>query len=251
MIPERSGSAGPMIELRGVTKRFGTHEVLRDVDLVVQSGEKVVIIGASGSGKSTLLRCINGLEAIQSGVIVVDGIRLGERGTDIRLVRQEVGFVFQQFNLFPHMTALRNVSLALERVRGRSRKEAGAAALEQLNRVGLADKTQAHPAQLSGGQQQRVAIARALALRPRVMLFDEPTSALDPELVNEVLDVIRDVAKGGMTILLVTHEMRFARQIADRVVYLDEGRIVEEGTPEEVFDRPRQARTAAFLSKVL
>jgi ABC-type polar amino acid transport system ATPase subunit len=242
---------GPMIELRGVTKRFGAQPVLRDVDLVVQAGEKVVIIGASGSGKSTLLRCVNGLETIQSGTVVVDGIRLGERGTDIRLVRQEVGFVFQQFNLFPHMTALRNVSLALERVRGRTRKEAEAAALEQLTRVGLADKTQAHPAQLSGGQQQRVAIARALALRPRVMLFDEPTSALDPELVNEVLDVIRNVAKGGMTILLVTHEMRFARQIADRVVYLDEGRIVEAGTPEEVFDRPRQARTAAFLSKVL
>jgi len=240
-----------MIELRGVTKRFGAHPVLRDIDLMVQTGEKVVIIGASGSGKSTLLRCVNGLETIQSGTVVVDGIRLGERGTDIRLVRQEVGFVFQQFNLFPHMTALRNVSLALERVRGRTRQEAEAAALEQLSRVGLADKTQAHPAQLSGGQQQRVAIARALALRPRVMLFDEPTSALDPELVNEVLDVIRDVARGGMTILLVTHEMRFARQIADRVVYLDEGRIVETGTPAEVFDRPRQARTAAFLSKVL
>ena len=240
-----------MIELRGVTKRFGAHPVLRDIDLMVQAGEKVVIIGASGSGKSTLLRCVNGLETIQSGTVVVDGIRLGERGTDIRLVRQEVGFVFQQFNLFPHMTALRNVSLALERVRGRTRQEAEAAALEQLSRVGLADKTQAHPAQLSGGQQQRVAIARALALRPRVMLFDEPTSALDPELVNEVLDVIRDVARGGMTILLVTHEMRFARQIADRVVYLDEGRIVETGTPAEVFDRPRQARTAAFLSKVL
>ena len=240
-----------MIELRGVTKRFGTHEVLRDVDLVVQSGEKVVIIGASGSGKSTLLRCINGLEAIQSGVIVVDGIRLGERGTDIRLVRQEVGFVFQQFNLFPHMTALRNVSLALERVRGRSRKEAGAAALEQLNRVGLGDKTQAHPAQLSGGQKQRIAIARAIAFKPRLLLLDEPTSALDPEMTAGVLDVIEELKEEHRDFILVTHEMRFARQIADRVVYLDEGRIVEEGTPEEVFDRPRQARTAAFLSKVL
>jgi ABC-type polar amino acid transport system ATPase subunit len=242
---------GPIVELRGVTKRFGAHEVLRSVDLVVQTGEKVVIIGASGSGKSTLLRCINGLEPVQAGTIVVDGIQLGARGADIRLVRQEVGFVFQQFNLFPHMTALRNVSLALERVRRRSRTEAETVAREQLSRVGLADKAHAHPAQLSGGQQQRVAIARALALRPRVMLFDEPTSALDPELVNEVLDVIRDVAKEGMTILLVTHEMRFARQIADRVVYMDEGRIVEEGPPDQVFDRPRHARTVTFLSKVL
>jgi ABC-type polar amino acid transport system ATPase subunit len=241
----------PIVELRGVTKRFGTHEVLRGVDLVVQTGEKLVIIGASGSGKSTLLRCINGLEPVQAGTIVVDGMPLGDRGTDIRLIRQEVGFVFQQFNLFPHMTALRNVSLALERVRRRSRTEAEAVAREQLSRVGLADKAQAYPAQLSGGQQQRVAIARALALRPRVMLFDEPTSALDPELVNEVLDVIRDVAREGMTILLVTHEMRFARQIADRVVYMDEGRIVEEGPPDQVFDRPRHARTVTFLSKVL
>ena len=244
-------SIEPIIEFRGVTKRFGVHEVLRGLDLTVETGEKVVIIGASGSGKSTLLRCVNGLEAIQAGTIVVDGIELGVRGVDIRRVRQEVGFVFQQFNLFPHMTALRNVSLAVERVRGRSRQEAETAAREQLARVGLADKALAHPAQLSGGQQQRVAIARALALRPRVMLFDEPTSALDPELVNEVLDVIRDVAKDGMTILLVTHEMRFARQIADRVVYMDEGRIVEAGSPDDVFDRPQHPRTVAFLSKVL
>jgi ABC-type polar amino acid transport system ATPase subunit len=247
--PEPAGST--MVELRGVVKRFGTHEVLRHIDLSVRTGEKVVIIGASGSGKSTLLRCVNGLEGIQAGTIVVDVMELGGRDTDIRRVRQEVGFVFQQFNLFPHMTALRNVSLALERVRGRSHEQAEAAALEQLRRVGLGDKAGARPAQLSGGQQQRVAIARALALRPRVMLFDEPTSALDPELVNEVLDVIRDVAKGGMTVLLVTHEIRFARQIADRVVYMDEGRIVEEGPPDEVFDRPRHPRTVTFLSKVL
>jgi ABC-type polar amino acid transport system ATPase subunit len=240
-----------VIEMRGVTKRFGAHEVLRSIDLSVQPGEKVVVIGASGSGKSTLLRCINGLERVQEGSIVVEGIRLNAPGTDIRRVREEVGFVFQQFNLFPHMTALRNVSLALERVRGKRRDEAEAAALDQLARVGLADKAGAWPAQLSGGQQQRVAIARTLALRPHIMLFDEPTSALDPELVNEVLDVIRDVAKGGMTILLVTHEMRFARQIADRVVYMDEGRIVEEGPPGRLFDHPRHPRTVTFLSKVL
>ncbi len=240
-----------VIEMRGVTKLFGAHEVLRSIDLSVQPGEKVVVIGASGSGKSTLLRCINGLEGVQAGSIVVEGIQLNARGTDIRRVREEVGFVFQQFNLFPHMTALRNVSLALERVRGKRREEADAAALDQLARVGLADKAGARPAQLSGGQQQRVAIARALALRPRIMLFDEPTSALDPELVNEVLDVIRDVAKGGMTVLLVTHEMRFARQIADRVVYMDEGRIVEEGPPGALFDQPRHPRTVTFLSKVL
>jgi ABC-type polar amino acid transport system ATPase subunit len=209
------------------------------------------VIGASGSGKSTLLRCINGLEPIQGGEVIVDGMRLGDARTDIRLIRQEVGVVFQQFNLFPHMTALRNVSLALERVRGRSRAEAERLALEQLERVGLADKAAARPAQLSGGQQQRVAIARALALLPKVMLFDEPTSALDPELVKEVLDVIRGVAQAGMTIILVTHEMRFARQIADRVVYMDEGRIVEENGPDELFDRPRHPRTASFLSKVL
>jgi ABC-type polar amino acid transport system ATPase subunit len=240
-----------IVEMRGVNKFFGVHQVLRDVDLAVTAGEKVVVIGASGSGKSTLLRCINGLEPIQGGEVIVDGMRLGDARTDIRLIRQEVGVVFQQFNLFPHMTALRNVSLALERVRGRSRAEAERLALEQLERVGLADKAAARPAQLSGGQQQRVAIARALALLPKVMLFDEPTSALDPELVKEVLDVIRGVAQAGMTIILVTHEMRFARQIADRVVYMDEGRIVEENGPDELFDRPRHPRTASFLSKVL
>jgi ABC-type polar amino acid transport system ATPase subunit len=240
-----------IVEMRGVNKFFGVHQVLRDVDLAVTAGEKVVVIGASGSGKSTLLRCINGLEPIQGGEVIVDGMRLGDPRTDIRLIRQEVGVVFQQFNLFPHMTALRNVSLALERVRGRSRAEAERLALEQLERVGLADKAAARPAQLSGGQQQRVAIARALALLPKVMLFDEPTSALDPELVKEVLDVIRGVAQAGMTIILVTHEMRFARQIADRVVYMDEGRIVEENGPDELFDRPRHPRTASFLSKVL
>jgi ABC-type polar amino acid transport system ATPase subunit len=240
-----------IIELRRVNKRFGPLHVLRDIDLAVAPGEKVVVIGASGSGKSTLLRCINGLEATDSGEIVVDGRRLGQRDTDLRLVRQEVGFVFQQFNLFPHMTALRNVSLALERVRGRRRADAEQLAREQLARVGLADKAHARPAQLSGGQQQRVGIARALALRPRVMLFDEPTSALDPELVKEVLEVIQGVAKDGMTIVLVTHEMRFAREIADRVVFMDEGRVVEQGTPDELFDRPRHPRTVAFLGKVL
>lgn len=240
-----------IVEMRGVNKYFGSHHVLCDIDLTVSIGEKVVVIGASGSGKSTLLRCINGLEPIQAGEIVVDGMRLGDPSTNIRLVRQEVGVVFQQFNLFPHMTALRNVSLALERVRGRPRAEAERLALEQLERVGLAEKASARPAQLSGGQQQRVAIARALALRPKVMLFDEPTSALDPELVKEVLDVIQGVAHDGMTIILVTHEMRFARQIADRVVYMDEGRIVEENVPDGLFDRPRYPRTASFLSKVL
>jgi ABC-type polar amino acid transport system ATPase subunit len=240
-----------MIQLRGVDKYFGAHQVLKGVDLSVSSGEKVVVIGASGSGKSILLRCIDGLEPIQAGEIVVNGMRLGDRGTDIRLVRQEVGFVFQQLNLFPHMNALRNVALPLERVRGRSRAAAEAMAREQLARVGLVDEALSRPANLSGGQQQRVAIARALALRPKVMLFDEPTSALDPELVKEVLNVIRDVAQGGMTIVLVTHEMRFARQIADRVVFLDDGRIIEQNTPDELFDRPRHPRTKAFLSKIL
>jgi ABC-type polar amino acid transport system ATPase subunit len=250
-MPRGVAPGTPIVEFRGVNKYFGVHHVLKDVTLSVGLGEKVAIIGASGSGKSTLLRCVNQLEATDSGEIVVDGMRLGDPATDIRLVRQEVGFVFQQFNLFPHMTTLRNVSLALERVRGRSRNEADELALEQLKRVGLTDKADAIPAQLSGGQQQRVGIARALALRPKVMLFDEPTSALDPELVKEVLEVIEAVARDGMTIMLVTHEMRFARQLADRVMYMDEGRIVEESTPEELFDHPRQARTIAFLSKVL
>jgi ABC-type polar amino acid transport system ATPase subunit len=244
-------AAAPIIEVRGINKYFGGHHVLKQVSLSVAPGEKLVIIGASGSGKSTLLRCINGLEPIQEGTICVDGITLWGASADMRLVRQEVGFVFQQFNLFPHMTALRNVSLALERVRGFPRPEAERLAFAQLERVGLAEKVAARPAKLSGGQQQRVAIARALALRPKVVLFDEPTSALDPELVKEVLDVIRDVAEGGMTIMLVTHEMRFARQIADRVIYIDEGRIVEEGRPEHLFDHPRHPRTAAFLSKLL
>ena len=240
-----------MISIKNVSKWYGTFQVLTDNTTEVAKGEVVVVCGPSGSGKSTLIKCVNGLEPFQKGEITVEGISVGDPKTDLPKLRSRVGMVFQHFELFPHMTVSQNLTLAQVKVLGRGMKEAVERGIKLLDRVGLLAHKDKFPGQLSGGQQQRVAIARALSMDPICMLFDEPTSALDPELVNEVLDVIRDVAKGGMTILLVTHEMRFARQIADRVVYLDEGRIVEEGTPEEVFDRPRQARTAAFLSKVL
>jgi ABC-type polar amino acid transport system ATPase subunit len=225
--------------------------VLKDVSLDVARGEVVVIIGPSGSGKSTLLRCLNYLEPVQAGEIWIDGIRLDHHKTNIRQVRAEVGMVFQSFNLFPHLTALRNIMLAPVVVRKRPDAEVRREALALLAKVGLQDKTEAYPSQLSGGQQQRVAIARALCMQPKLMLFDEVTSALDPELVREVLDVMKQLARDGMTMIVVTHEMGFAREVADRVIFMDEGRIVEQGTAEDLFDRPQNPRTREFLGKIL
>ncbi|MFL5217373.1 MAG: amino acid ABC transporter ATP-binding protein [Microvirga sp.] len=239
-----------MVRAREVEKYYGAFQALRGVSLDVHEGEVVVVCGPSGSGKSTLLRCINGLERIQGGDIVVDGMSVRDPRTDLKKLRSEVGMVFQSFNLYPHMTALGNVTLALRKVIGRSRREAdeiGRAALEQ---VGLADKAGAYPAELSGGQQQRVAIARALSLEPKIMLFDEPTSALDPELVGSVLAVMRDMRRAGMTMVVVSHEMRFAREAADRVIFMEAGRIVEEGPPERIFSAPENARTRAFVAEI-
>jgi polar amino acid transport system ATP-binding protein len=238
-----------MISIRNLKKSFGRVEVLKGVNLDIAEKEVVVIIGPSGSGKSTLLRCINYLEEPTSGEIVVDGMKLGE--TDINKVRAEVGMVFQRFNLFPHMTALDNITLAPMKVRGISREEAEEVAKHLLAKVGLADRAAAYPEQLSGGQQQRVAIARALAMKPKVMLFDEPTSALDPEMVKEVLEVMKELAQEGMTMAVVTHEMGFAREVGDRVLFVDQGVILEEGTPEEIFSHPKEERMRAFLSKIL
>ena len=239
-----------MISVRNLKKSFGSVEVLKGVNLDIEEKEVVVIIGPSGSGKSTLLRCLNYLEKPTSGEITVDGMTLGG-GTDINKVRAEVGMVFQRFNLFPHMTAMDNITLAPMKVRGVSRAEAEEDALRLLRKVGLADRAEAYPEQLSGGQQQRVAIARALAMKPKVMLFDEPTSALDPEMVKEVLEVMKELAQEGMTMAVVTHEMGFAREVGDRVLFVDQGVIMEEGTPEEIFSRPQGARTKEFLSKIL
>lgn len=253
--------ATSMVELRSVRKSFGSLEVLRGVDLEVRAGEVTVILGPSGSGKSTLLRTINHLEKVNSGWISVDGALVGYRRSGDKLYelrerevlkqRTQIGFVFQNFNLFPHLTVLENIVEAPVAALKRPRKEAVAAAEKLLARVGLADKAAAYPKRLSGGQQQRVAIARALALEPKLLLFDEPTSALDPELVGEVLDVIKDLAHQGTTMIVVTHEIGFAREVADTVVFMDEGRIVEQGSPGDVLDKPRQTRTRAFLSKVL
>ena len=240
-----------MVKVKNVNKYFGHLHVLRDLSLDVSRGEVVVVIGPSGSGKSTLLRCLNYLEPVQSGEIWIDGIRLDHHKTNIRAVRAEVGIVFQSFNLFPHLTALRNVMLAPRVVRKRPEAEVRQAAVAMLTKVGLQDKIDAYPSQLSGGQQQRVAIARALAMQPKLMLFDEVTSALDPELVREVLDVMKQLARDGMTMLVVTHEMGFAREVADRVIFMDEGRIIEQGTPADIFDRPRNQRTKEFLGKIL
>jgi polar amino acid transport system ATP-binding protein len=249
----------PMVSLRGIHKRFGDLEVLRGVDIDVAKGEVVCILGPSGSGKSTLLRCVNLLEPPEEGEIFVEGHDIcrgpasgtGEQSWELNFVRQRVGIVFQQFNLFPHKTALGNVALAQERVLGRSKSEARAKGTELLERVGLGDKLAEYPERLSGGQQQRVAIARALAMEPQVMLFDEVTSALDPELVKEVLDVMRELAEEGMTMLVVTHEIGFAREVADQVVFMDGGVIVEHGKPAEVLDSPREERTKRFLGLVL
>jgi ABC-type polar amino acid transport system ATPase subunit len=239
-----------VVKITDIHKRFGPLHVLKGVSLDVTRGEVVVIIGPSGSGKSTLLRCLNYLEPVQGGEIWIDGVRL-DRHKNIREIRAEVGMVFQSFNLFPHLTVLRNVMLAPRIVRKRPDAEVRDEALALLAKVGLKDKTEAYPNQLSGGQQQRVAIARALAMRPKLMLFDEVTSALDPELVREVLDVMKQLARDGMTMLVVTHEMGFAREVAHRVVFMDEGRIVEQGSAAEVFDRPQHARTREFLGKIL
>lgn len=239
-----------MISIKNLHKKFGKLHVLKDVSAHISEQEVVVIIGPSGSGKSTLLRCINYLEQPTEGEIIVDGIPLTSEA-NINKVREEVGMVFQRFNLFPHMTVLQNIALAPVKVRKMSQAEAEKIAKDLLDKVGLADKARAYPEQLSGGQQQRVAIARALAMKPKVMLFDEPTSALDPEMIKEVLDVMKTLANEGMTMAVVTHEMGFAREVGDRVIFMDEGRIVEEGTPDEVFLHAREERTQAFLSKIL
>ena len=239
-----------MIEIKGLRKSFGADEVLKGIDLSIDEKEVVVIIGPSGSGKSTLLRCMNHLEEPTAGEVIVDGITLSSEA-NINKVREEVGMVFQRFNLFPHMTVLQNIMLAPTKVKHVARDEAEKTARELLARVGLAEKADAYPDNLSGGQQQRVAIARALAMRPKVMLFDEPTSALDPEMVGEVLDVMRALAREGMTMVIVTHEMGFAREVGDRLLFVDEGRIIESGVPREVFEHPKEERTRSFLSKVL
>ena len=239
-----------MISVRNLKKSFGSVEVLKGVNLDIAEKEVVVIIGPSGSGKSTLLRCLNYLEKPTDGEITVDGMTLGG-STDINKVRAEVGMVFQRFNLFPHMTVMENITLAPIRVRGVAEQEAVEDAFRLLRKVGLYDRAEAYPEQLSGGQQQRVAIARALAMKPKVMLFDEPTSALDPEMVKEVLEVMKELAREGMTMAVVTHEMGFAREVGDRVLFVDQGVIMEEGTSEEIFSRPKGARTKEFLSKIL
>ncbi|MHC4601193.1 MAG: amino acid ABC transporter ATP-binding protein [Planctomycetota bacterium] len=243
--------AEPVISVRRVHKAFGDLRVLRGVSLEVQSGEKVVIIGPSGSGKSTLLRLLNGLEVPDEGSVTVNGVDLGVKGSNLDKLRSEIGMVFQHFHLFPHMTVLENVALAPRVVRRRARSEADEKGLALLERVGLKDKAGAYPATLSGGQKQRVAIARALAMSPSIMLFDEVTSALDPELVSEVLDVMKGLAREGMTMVVVTHEMGFAREVGSRLLFMDEGVIVEEGPPTSVLDDPREERTRAFLRKVL
>lgn len=240
-----------MISIEELHKKFGDTEVIKGISLSIKQGEVVVIIGASGSGKSTVLRCITRLEEITSGRIVVDGLDVHDPGTDINYVRTEAGMVFQNFNLFPHMTALENVTIGPVKVRGIARHEAEDLGLSLLEKVGLADRAKHYPSQLSGGQKQRVAIARALALSPKVILFDEPTSALDPELVGEVLAVMRQLANEGMTMVVVTHEMGFARDVADRVIFIDQGIICEEGTPEKMFTNPSNPRLREFLGKVL
>jgi glutamate transport system ATP-binding protein len=248
----RSGAtSAPLVRIQNVDKFFGDFQALHDVSLDIHRGEVVVVVGASGSGKSTLCRCINRLETISAGTITLDGVPLPEEGKALATLRSDVGMVFQSFNLFHHKTVLENVVMGPIRIRKLSRAEATAKARELLERVGVVDKEDRYPNELSGGQQQRVAIARALAMRPKVMLFDEPTSALDPEMIKEVLDVMTELAREGMTMLVVTHEMGFARQAADRVVFMDAGRIAEEGTPEEFFGNPRSERARDFLSKIL
>ena len=246
-----STTTASKISVNGLRKSFGNNEVLKGLDVQIAEGEVVCVIGPSGSGKSTFLRCLNKLEQITAGSVVVDGFDLTDPAVNLNEVRQHIGMVFQHFNLFPHMTVLQNIMLAPVELKKVSKADARTAALALLARVGLSDKADARPAQLSGGQKQRVAIARSLAVNPDIMLFDEATSALDPEMVGEVLQVIRDLAAEGMTMVVVTHEMGFAREVADRVIFMAEGLIVEEGTPAELFGNPRQPRTQDFLSKVL
>lgn len=240
-----------MIKVNDLHKSFGEHEVLKGITTDIREKEVVCIIGPSGSGKSTFLRCLNRLEDITAGEVVIDGVNIADPKTNINALRQEVGMVFQHFNLFPHKTVLENITLAPLKVRGIEKGEAVAAAKKLLEKVGLGDKADAYPASLSGGQKQRVAIARALSMNPKVMLFDEPTSALDPELVGDVLSVMKELALEGMTMIVVTHEMGFAREVGDRVFFMDEGRLVEEGTPVEIFEQTKNERTKSFLSKVL
>ena len=241
----------PIIHIENAVKNFGTVHALRGVNLDIAKGEVVLIIGPSGSGKSTMLRSINRLETLSSGEILINGNSVTAKDSDIRKIREEVGMVFQSFNLFPHITAIENITMAPLTVKKITKKEAYESGLKLLARVGLADKENAYPSQLSGGQQQRVAIARALAMNPEVILFDEPTSALDPEMIKEVLDVMLDLAKEGMTMIVVSHEMGFAKAAADRVIFMDEGNIIEEGTPEEIFSSPKEERTKIFLEHIL
>ncbi|MBE6469289.1 MAG: amino acid ABC transporter ATP-binding protein [Coriobacteriaceae bacterium] len=243
-------TAAPVIEMRHVNKTFGNLQVLKDINLSVQTGEVVVVIGPSGSGKSTLCRTINRLESIDSGEILISGEPLPEEGSELAAVRAELGMVFQSFNLFAHMDILKNVTIGPTEVLGMSREDAEREAMELLERVGVASQAKKVPAQLSGGQQQRVAIARSLAMHPRAMLFDEPTSALDPEMINEVLDVMVNLASQGMTMIVVTHEMNFARRVADRVVFMADGEILEEGAPEEFFEHPKTDRAREFLDSI-
>ena len=240
-----------MIQVKNLKKSFGTNEVLKDINVTVKPQEVVVVIGPSGSGKSTFLRCINMLETITGGHVLIEGIDITDKKTDINKIRTEVGMVFQQFNLFPHKKVIDNIMLAPMKVRNIPAEKARAKAIELLRKVGLEDKADAYPDSLSGGQKQRVAIARALAMEPKIMLFDEPTSALDPEMVGEVLEVMKDLAKEGMTMVVVTHEMGFAKEVGDRVIFMDGGLVVEEKVPAELFDNPQEERTKAFLSKVL
>ncbi len=244
-------SSDPIIQIRQVDKFFGRFQALSGVDLAVRTGDKVVVCGPSGSGKSTLIRCINRLEEHDSGQIIVDGIELNEETKNIRAIRQEVGMVFQQFNLFPHLTVMENLTIGPTIVRGIPRREAQEKATELLERVHIPDQAHKYPAQLSGGQQQRVAIARSLCMEPRIMLFDEPTSALDPEMINEVLDVMVELAHSGMTMICVTHEMGFARKVADMMVFMDEGRVGETAPPDDFFVKPRSDRCRQFLNQIL
>jgi len=239
------------IEVISLNKFFNTHHVLKNIDIRVPFGEVVAIIGVSGSGKSTFLRCLNGIEPIHSGDILINGVTINDKNVNLNKVRQSIGMIFQSFNLFPHMTALNNITLALQKVKKMPKSESEKVAVHLLEKVGLQEKAHSYPIQLSGGQQQRVAIARSLAMNPRVMMFDEPTSALDPETVNDVLDVMKELAKEGMTMMVVTHEMGFAREVADRVIYIDEGRVIEDGKPRELFYNPKNPRLRDFLSKVI
>lgn len=240
-----------MIEVRDLHKSYGKLDVLQGITETIQDQEVVCVIGPSGSGKSTFLRCLNLLETPTSGTIVINGVEITDPKNDVNKIRENLGMVFQRFNLFPHMSVLDNITLAPMKVKGVSKEQAEKTAMELLKKVGLVDKAKVYPDNLSGGQQQRVAIARALAMQPAIMLFDEPTSALDPEMVGEVLNVIRDLAKEGMTMVIVTHEMGFAREVADRVLFIDGGKVLEQGTPQELFQNPQQERTRNFLAKVL